>query len=362
LSAPARILVLSIRAIGDMVLVTPAIRALKEAHPQAELTVVAEAFAADVFEGNPHIAALLPIDRAASRRLPWHRRLAADLGWLARIRRGRYDAVVDLFTGPRSAQMARASGAPRRIAEAVRSRRGFYTETVAVAHEGKHLVEQKMQIVAPLTGPVAIPPAGVFLRGDERAAADEKLARAFAGRPAGPLVGLFPGAGWAHKMWPADRYAALGDRLAADGMRVVLIGGPRDEGACAQVAGRMASAPVTFAGIARLRDAMALIDRMALFVGNDTGPTHISAGLGRPTICRFGPADYAKYRLWGDRCATISAHLPCSPCPQQEDTCHRHGVAPGECMARIAVDTVYEKAAAMVEGKRAAPGGAGEAG
>jgi lipopolysaccharide heptosyltransferase II len=343
-----KILVLSVRAIGDMVLSTPAIRALAEAYPGCRLSVVTEAFAADVFEANPRIAEIIAIDRWTLRGLPWYRKVATDLAWLRKIRAGRYDVAVDLFCGPRSAQMAWISGAPVRVAESIRGRRSFYSRTVAVEHAGKHLVEQKMQIVRELTGDVPIPPLEIFLREEERRAAEGKL-RSEAGSGKGPLVGLFPGAGWIHKQWPPERFAELADRLAERGVRAVVLGGPRDVDACRRVRDRMSSRPVVLAGIARLRETIALIDRMALFISNDTGPMHIAAGLGIPTIGVFGPGDIAKYRPWGPHTRVVSARLPCSPCPQEEDTCLLHGREKAECMKGIPVEEVYAAASCMLD-------------
>jgi lipopolysaccharide heptosyltransferase II len=326
-----------------MVLVTPAIRVLAEAFPGSSVTVLAEAFAADVFEANPRISEVIAIDRWSLRGQPWYRKLATDVRWLRRIREGRYDVVVDLFCGPRSALMALTSGARVRVAEAVRGRRLFYTRTVAVEHSGRHLVEQKMQIVGAVTGDLPIPDAEVFLREEERKEAQERLQRESGGCD-GPFVGFFPGAGWQHREWPADRFARLGDMLAGRGFRAVVLGGPRDVGACGRVAERMSSRPVIFSGIARLRETIALIDRMSLFVSNDTGPMHIAAALGKPTIGLFGPGDIVKYRPWGACAHVISARLPCSPCPQWRETCRLHGFRPGECMERISVEEVYATA------------------
>jgi ADP-heptose:LPS heptosyltransferase len=255
--------------------------------------------------------------------------------------------------------MALFSGAPVRVAECVRGRRAFYTRTVAVEHAGKHLVEQKMQIVGALTGDVPIPDAEVFLRDGEREEAQGRLRRESGGCE-GPFVGLFPGAGWEHREWPADRFARLGDLLAERGFRAVVLGGPRDVAACRRVAERMSSRPVVLAGVARLRDTIALIDRMALFVSNDTGPMHIAAGLGRPTIGLFGPGDIVKYRPWGANAHVISARLPCSPCPQWRETCRLHGFRPGECMERISVEEVYGKAVEILDATLHATKAAGE--
>lgn len=354
-----RILVLAIRAIGDMVLVTPAIRALAEAYPGSSVSVVTEAFAADIFEANPRISEVIAIDRWSLRGLPWYRKVSTDIRWLRKIRAGRYDIAVDLFSGPRSAQMAFLSGATVRVAEAVRGRRFFYTHAVAVEHEGKHLVEQKMQIVGALTGEVPIGDVEVFLHGREREEAQNRL-RHESGGSDGPFVGLFPGAGWDHREWPADRFARLGDMLAGRGFRAVVLGGPRDVEACRRVADQMSSRPVVLGGIARLRETIALIDRMSLFVSNDTGPMHIAAGLGRPTIGLFGPGDIVKYRPWGAHAHVISARLPCSPCPQWRDTCHLLGFRRKECMERISVEEVYARAVEILDAIPHATKAAGE--
>lgn len=352
-----KILVLAIRAIGDMVLITPVIRALKERYPEASLSVVTEAFAADVFDGNPRIGEVIPIDRWSLRGVPWYRKVAIDLAWLRRIREGRFDAVVDLFCGPRSAQMAFFSGAPLRVAEGVRGRRSFYTQTVAVEHAGTHLVEQKMQIVRALTGEVPTPPPEIFLSDAERRAAEERMRAASGG--AAPVVGLFPGAGWFHKQWPAEHFAELADRLAGRGFRVAVIGGPRDAEACNRVVGKALTRPAVLSGIARLRETIALIDRMSLFVSNDTGPMHIAAGLGVPTVGLFGPSDIAKYRPWGEHTRFVSARLSCSPCPQEEDTCSLHGREKAECMKRISVDEVDATASELLGGNASAIDGKG---
>ncbi|MBI4245099.1 MAG: glycosyltransferase family 9 protein [Planctomycetes bacterium] len=325
-----------------MVLVTPAIRALSEAYHGSSVSVVTEAFAKDVFEANPMISDIITIDRWKQRGLSWPRKLAMDIGWLKKIRSGMYDIVVDLFCGPRSAQIALFSGAPVRVAEAVRGRSFFYTQTVKVDHVGKHIVEQKMQIVKALTGEVPIPPTEIFLHQEEKEKALRRLHQETGGSE-GPFVGFFPGAGWGHKQWPHDRFGKLGDMLTSRGYKVVILGGPRDTEACQRMAENMMSGYVLISGISRLRETISLISQMALFISNDTGPMHISASLGRPTLGLFGPSDVSKYRPWGENAHVISVKIPCSPCPQMKNTCHLHGFIPGECMKRISVYEVYKK-------------------
>ena len=88
------------------------------------------------------------------------------------------------------------------------------------------------------------------------------------------------------------------------------------------VASRMQRAPVVLDGLTNLRETMALVEAVQLFVSNDTGPMHIAMGLGKPTLALFGPQDPRKYGPWGRHGEVVSVYLPCSPCPQWGDSCH----------------------------------------
>ncbi|MBI3608039.1 MAG: glycosyltransferase family 9 protein [Nitrospirae bacterium] len=335
------VLVLALRALGDSVLMTPIIRLLKQRGGAGSLTLLVDALGAEVFQHNPWVDRLIVLDRAAQRRLPWHERLRADWTLIGALRAERFDTAVDLFSGPRSAWLARLSGAPRRYGPLARARgRGWlYTDRVPIQEAGRHLVEQKLQLIRPLIGEEQSDLSlELVLTGDEREWAEGALRER--GHVAGrPLIGFFPGAGWDHKCWPAERFAELGDRLGRDAA-VAILGGIRDREACHAVATRMTRRPLMFDELGSLRQTMALIARTDLFIANDTGPMHVAVALGRPTIALFGPSDVSKYGPWGPHATVVQHVLPCNPCPQQEDTCHRHGRARQECMTLITVDEV----------------------
>src|SRR2546428_3598545 len=121
-----RILVVAIRAIGDLVLITPILRLLKHGVPASYLAVVADGSSSDVLRHNPHVDHLMCMDRAASRRLPWYQQLRDSLSLLKELRRVQFDVAVDLFSGPRSALLVGFCGARDRYGEDVRARlRGF---------------------------------------------------------------------------------------------------------------------------------------------------------------------------------------------------------------------------------------------
>jgi lipopolysaccharide heptosyltransferase II len=348
-----KLLVLALRALGDMVLITPIVRALKQRAGFDSLTLVVDAFGAEVFTHNPWVDRLIVLDRVAHRRLPWPSRLAADWTLMRTLRRENYDVAVDLFAGPRSALLTRVSGAPRRYGQDARGRgRGFYyTDRIVVQEPGRHLVEQKLQVIRPLIG-ASQPELSleVVLTDQERAWAKAALQeRGFV--PTRRLVGFFPGGGWGHKQWPIERFAALGDRLMQVGeTEILVVGGERDREACRAVAARLRRPPLLFDELTSLRQTMGLIASTDVFVSNDTGPMHVAVALGRPTIALFGPSDVTKYRPWGSHAVVVRHALPCSPCPQQEDTCHLNGRARQECMTLITVDEVVEQVARVLGG------------
>ena len=154
------------------------------------------------------------------------------------------------------------------------------------------------------------------------------------------LIVLHPGANWAHKRWPADRFAELGRRLVAEeGARVIITGGP-DDIALAQVVAERMSCPVTvLAGQTTVRQLGAVLDAADLLVSNDTGVTHIAAALHRPLVALYGPTSPALTGPLGDPDRIIVIHhpegCPAVPCYSADPLSHSG-------MAAIPVDEVYD--------------------
>lgn len=341
-----KILVIALRAIGDMVLITPVVRLLKTSKPHLHLTVVVDAISYEVLLHNAYIDRLVVLDRNANKNLPSLKRIREELGFFSELRSERFDVAIDLFGGPRSALMVRLSGAPVRYGEDPPRYllKWFYTHRATVDREGEHLVTQKLKIIRLLAeSSHNHPPLELFLTEAEQEWADNYLNQ-FGLNPGEVLVGLFPGAGWEHKRWPSEKFAELADRLGKEGaIRVVLIGGVRDQAACEEVSAKMSLPPITLIQKS-VRETMAVLDRLDLFVSNDTGPMHIAVALGCPTIVLFGPSNWKKYGPWAGKAKVVSENLSCSPCPQQVDTCWKVGRDRQECMKRIEVDRVFGEA------------------
>lgn len=344
------ILLIRLRLIGDVVFTTPVIRALRRQFPQARLAYVVEPHAAAVVTGNPHLDELIV---ASAPDAP--RRLLRDLALARRIRSNRYDLVIDLHGGPRSALLAWLSGAPRRIGYEITGRGWMYTDRVARSRtlQPRHSVVNQWDLLGPLgigqpspetdrTEMPVSPGAEAFVAGRLKAL-DIDPARQ-------PIVVIHVSAGNPFRRWPSASFVKLVTRLAeADARRrIIIISGPSERRA-AQVIGA-ASRAALGGGKAviddldvNLAELRALMEKAALFIGGDSGPLHVAGTSGVPLVGLFGPTLSERSAPWRPaRFVTESVELrdlPCRPC-------HQRQCEPGDfrCLAWIEPDRVVEAA------------------
>lgn len=324
------ILVIKLRYIGDVLLATPVLRALRGRFPSARLTMLVNRGTEDVLRRNPDLDEVLVLERTGP---------AGQLRFVRELRRKRFDCVVDLTDADRSAILARLSGAPVRVGfnEEHRWRGLLYNHVVPARPETEHRLEHDLAALHPLgIEPKSEPPV-LRTAPEDEAAARRILAEA--GVDPGdrrPLVLLQPGARYWFKAWPVERFAELADRLAERHGCLVLVGGsPAEREAAETIRARARSAPVVLAGRTSLLEFAALLARCALFVGNDNGPMHMAAALDVPVVALFGPSDPAVWGPRGRRVQVLYKGLDCRRC--FHPTCVR-----GEesCMKLISVDEV----------------------
>ncbi len=177
----------------------------------------------------------------------------------------------------------------------------------------------------------------VFQISDARKTEAENLLRAYGVREGEPVVVLCPGSiNSRAKRWPAEAYAALGDRLIESKRQVVLIGSANEVDVSNEVTSHMQQHPIVLTGKTSLDQITALLSLVDLVVTNDTGPAHVAAALGRPTLVIFGPTNPLTTRPFAPE-AEILRHPPdCAPCMLRDCPIdHR-------CMTAITVDEVFE--------------------
>ena len=322
------ILVIKLRYIGDVLLATPTLQAIKTAYPAARLTMLVNRGTEEVLLGNPHLDQIMVLEKGS---------LVAQWRFVSDLRRRRFDTVIDLTDADRSAFLSLISGAGVRIGfnDEGRLRGRSYTAVVPTQTVVRHRIERDLAAIELLgIGPAGKRP-GIWLTPEEQEAADRLLMR-LGVRIDQPLAVLQPGARYWFKAWPADRFTELADRLASEHGCQVLIGGSRQEEDLAHRIHQAAkSRPVSFAGQATLKQFAGIVKRAGLFVGNDSGAMHIATAVGTPVVALFGPSNPAE---WGPRGGTVEViykGLDCRAC--FHPTCDR-----GEqnCMKLITVDEV----------------------
>jgi ADP-heptose:LPS heptosyltransferase len=330
-----RALVIRFGRIGDMLVLTPALRALHRAHPAGSIDVLTSRDGEIALGGNPHVRDVLVFRR---RRLP--PLVNVERARLLRVlRHRRYDVVFLFETAERYRRLARAIGVQQVFSFARDDEDA--SSTLAVRRPDRHEGLRFLDVIA-LAG---IPPDGVHY--DFAIAADARQRAARTLREAGipddaPIAGIHAGhfqrrrRSRPHaKAWPVARYAAVVHGLRDRGVHVVLTGSSAertlnerilaalDSGEAVPPATGGAASVIDISGRTDLATLAAIIDRCAVFVAPDTGPAHLAAAVGTPVVALFGPkAPYIMGPL-GDPARIVRLHPEPSPAPDR-DRDHYH--------------------------------------
>lgn len=302
-SEPA-LLVAQTSFLGDVVLTTPLISALRACLAPRRLAVLVRPEAASLLAGHPDVDEILIDDKRGQ-----DRGVRGIARTARRLRRQRFDLVVSPHRSLRTALVLAAAGIPRRVGFRESPGAFLYHERVR-RDRHRHAVERNLALAAPFGVGSVVPRLHLPVT-------PEAAARAATLVPAGPgpLIGLAPGSVWATKRWSADGFAAVLAGLEQDGTRSVLLGGPSDVALAEHIRARAGVAATVLAGKTDMATLVAVVDRLAVLIANDSAPMHIACARRVPVVAVFcATAPGLGFGPYGPHATVVEADLACRPC------------------------------------------------
>jgi ADP-heptose:LPS heptosyltransferase len=308
-----KILVIRRRYLGDVVLLGSLLRNLRLHWPGAHVAALVEPAYAGVLEINPDVDEVIFPPAGA---LAWP-------GFARRLRRARFTHVLDIDNTERTAVIARLTGAPMRVtlhhgAHPLKLR-ALYTDAVhepAEVHESHPITEYCLRVLGPAGVPVATRDVRLVPR-----EADVAEWRRFVGAQGRTLL-VHPGSRSASRVWPADRFAAVCDRVQDElGVQVVLAGGPADAAFVSEIRALAKSHVLSVDRAPSIPGFAALARACTLLLCHDSGPMHVAAAVGTRVVALYGSQNPVLFRPPGDGHTLLVPPMPCTSC-----------VAPGRCV------------------------------
>lgn len=339
-----RVVVRGTNWVGDSVMTVPALRALRRVLPEAHITLVIRPGTKGIFSEADFIDDVLVYDRKG---------VLSVFGQVREWKRREFDLAVLFQNAFEAALIPFLAGVPLRLGYATESRQALLTHPLPLPdwRSSRHEVFYYLYLVTALEQMLfgrsdvceSEPDASIQISESRKAEAAELL-RTFGVGEAESIVAICPGSiNSRAKRWPSERFAALADRLIESKRRVLLIGSKDELDVSEDVVRRMQNKPVVLTGKTSLDQITAVLDRADLIVTNDTGPAHIGAALGRPTIVIFGPTNPLTTRPFAPEAEILRNPPECAPCMLRDCPIdHR-------CMTAIDVDEVFERSHALLK-------------
>ena len=339
-----RVVVRGTNWVGDAVMTVPALRALRRLLPDAEITLAIRPWARGIFTDQKFVDNLLVYDR---------RNAFSVINQIREWKSREFDLAILFQNAFEAAVIPFFAGVPIRLGYATQSRQRLLTNPVPLPdwRSSEHEVFYYLYLIAALEqslfGSNTVcehePDIGLELTESKGEDARKLLFQSGLTNESS-IIAICPGSiNSRAKRWPAERFAKLGDELIEQGKQVLLIGSKDEEDVTSAVTSMMRNSPVVLTGKTTLDQLVGILSISNLVVTNDTGPAHIAASLGRPTLVIFGPTNPLTTRPFSSQ-AEILRHPPdCAPCMLRDCPIdHR-------CMTAITVEEVLEHSLALLK-------------
>lgn len=313
-----RILVIKLKHIGDVLMATPAISAIRERFPNAYISVLVRKGTEEMVTGNPKIDEVIVYDGFSGRSL--FNKIMKEIGFAFGLRRRRFDLIIELGFGDREAIYGLISGARFRVGFDPDGK-GFLGRRYILTHRtpmdnSKHIVKRDLELLKLLRIEVEGRDLELY-HSDEDKEFAQKVLRENGISDGDLIVLIHPTSRWLFKCWTDDGNAGIADYLQSEHkVRVILTCGPgvREKEKLKRILDKMKTKPLSFLGNLTLKQLAALIDRADLFFGIDSAPMHMAAALKTSVIALFGPSGEHNWGPWGEGHIVIKKDISCRPC------------------------------------------------
>jgi lipopolysaccharide heptosyltransferase II len=334
---PERFLVISTTGIGDTLWGTPAIRALKEKYPLSYIGFLTNPHGIELLKGNPNIDELFVFHRG-------FKGLSSLPGLLKSLREKKFEVIFIFHASDRIIwPLAFFTGAGKIIGITANTKGLDFILTNPISlSDNLHGIEMRLELIKEVDAIAEKKFIDIYLNNDDREWAEQFLKNKKINTDS-PVTGLHPGAQKEYKCWPKENFINLGNEIIKRFNCLVIVTGNNEEKPLAnRIASQMSNA-ISVAGALSIRETAALIEKMDLFITNDTGPMHMAYALKTPTIALFSPTDpvlCGPYKAQG-KFKVIYKQVICNPCKGK--SCDKP-----KCMEQIAVTEVLESAGSLL--------------
>lgn len=279
-----RILIVRIDRIGDVLLSTPVIKALREAYPDAFIAMMVSPYAKDIVSGNPYLDEVIIYDKDGK-----HKSWGRSIKFSQNLKKKKFDAAIILHPTNRAHLITYFAGIPKRIGF---NRKLGFLLTDRIEHAKQFGERHELEYTLDLVRYLGIEPKDKSPFMPIKPEAENWVADIFRQqgiRESDKLLAIHPGASCPSKIWPNVRFAKVADRLIEKyGFKVLAVAGPKDITLAGQVIKNMHHPAVNLAGRTSVSQLASVLKRCALFISNDSGPVHIASAVGTPVISIFG--------------------------------------------------------------------------
>lgn len=343
---PNKILVIRTDRIGDVMLSTPVIKALRDAYPTGYIAMMVRPYARDIVIGNPHLNEVVLYDKDGI-----HKSVVGTAKFIWQLRKKRFDTALILHPTNRAHIISFLAGIEKRIG--YRRKCGFLlTEKLEdKKHLGeKHEIEYNLDVVRAIGIEAKETTLFMPLRSEDEQIVDGFLKEHIL-KGDKKLIAIHPGASCPSKIWPPEKFAQVGDTITKDhNATVIIVTGPHDREIGQAVVDAMHHKPIFVSGDFTLGQVASLLHRSSLFISNDSGPVHIAVAVGTPVVAIFGRnqagLNPTRWRPTGERDIILHKDVGCKVCMAHH--CHLGF----KCLNAITVTEVLQAAEKILRGKK----------